>query len=68
MSADLQALIGKILSDQDFAEALATDPKKALEEAEIEPTIDLLEALQGVDAESMKQLAASFGDGQAAAG
>jgi DNA-binding response OmpR family regulator len=66
MGADLQLLVGKILSDEKFAVALAEDPEKALQEAGIEPTIDLLEALQGVDAEALRQLAANFGDHQAA--
>lgn len=66
MGADLQQLVGKILSDQDFARALAENPQATLEEAGIEPTIDLLDALEGVDAESLQKLAASFGEHQAA--
>ena len=66
MAADLQQLVGKILSDQDFARALAENPQATLEEAGIEPTIDLLDALEGVDAESLQKLAASFGEHQAA--
>ena len=66
MGADLQLLVGKILEDQDFAKALAEKPREALEEAGIEPTIDLLDALNGVDAESLQKLAANFGEQQAA--
>jgi hypothetical protein len=66
MGADLQLLVGKILSDQDFAKSLAENPKDTLARAGIEPTIDLLEALEGVDAESLQKLAANFGDQQAA--
>ena len=66
MGADLQQLVGKILSDQDFARALAENPQATLEEAGIEPSIDLLDALEGVDAESLQKLAASFGEHQAA--
>jgi hypothetical protein len=66
MGADLQLLVGKILEDQEFTQALAENPQQALEEAGIEPTIDLLDALNGVDAESLQQLAASFGDQKAA--
>ena len=65
-SADLQNLVGKILSDKKFAEALAKNPEQALKEAGIDPTIDLVEALKGVDAESLKNLAAAFGENQAA--
>jgi hypothetical protein len=67
MSDALQTLVGKVLSDENFAKALAENPEQALREAGIEPTPDLLEALQGIDAESLKSLAAAFGDGQAAA-
>ena len=66
MGADLQLLVGKILEDQEFTKALAENPKQTLEEAGIEPTIDLLEALNGVDAEALQQLAANFGDQKAA--
>jgi hypothetical protein len=66
MSADLQELVGKILSDEKFAKALADDPEKALRDAGIEPTVDLVDALQDVDAESLKNLAAAFGENQAA--
>ncbi len=66
MSADLQLLVGKILSDEDFAAALVDNPEKTLNKAGIEPTVDLLEALQGVDVESLKDLAASFGENKAA--
>lgn len=66
MSADLQVLVGKILSDKEFAKSLAENPEQALEEAGIEPTIDLLDALEGVDAESLQELAAAFDKKQAA--
>ncbi len=65
-SEDLQLLVGKILSDENFARALADNPEKVLEDHGIEPTIDLLEALEGVDAESLKKLASAFGENQAA--
>ena len=66
MSADLELLVGKILSDEKFAEALAENPEQALKEANIKPTIDLLEALQEVDAQSLRNLAAAFKENQAA--
>ena len=64
--SDLQTLVGKILSDEKFAEALAENPEKALQEAGIRPTVDLLKALKGVDAASLQKLATAFGDDQAA--
>jgi hypothetical protein len=65
-SNDIQFLVGKILSDPDFAQALVKNPEKVLQENGIEPSIDLLKALDGVDAESLKNLADDFGDNQAA--
>ncbi len=66
MSADLQLLVGKILSDENFAKSLAENPEQALKDAGIEPTVDLIDALNGVDAESLQKLAASFGEDKAA--
>ena len=66
MGADLQLLVGKILEDQEFTKSLAENPQEALEQAGIEPTIDLLDALNGVDANALQQLATSFGDQKAA--
>ena len=66
MSADIQTLVGKILSDENFARTLAENPEQALQDAGIEPTIDLLDALKGVDAEALKNLASAFGQDQAA--
>ncbi len=66
MGADLQLLIGKIIADEGFAEALVKNPEQTLNTAGIEPTVDLLEALNGVDVESLKGLAASFGENKAA--
>ena len=66
MTADIQVLVGKILSDEGFAKALADNPEQALKDAGVEPTIDLLEALQGVDADSLQNLASAFGENQAA--
>jgi len=65
-SDDLEILVGKILSDEDFAKALVENPEQTLKDNGIDPTIDLLEALEGVDIEALKNLAASFGDNQAA--
>ena len=66
MSANLQRLVGKIMEDEAFVEALAANPEQALKDAGIKPTVDLLEALQGVDAEQIKSMAATFGKNQAA--
>ena len=63
---DFQALVGKALSDEKFAQALVDDPEKALREAGIEPTPEILEALKGVDAVAIRKLAQAFSDDKAA--
>lgn len=65
-SEGLEILVGKILSNEDFAQALVENPEQTLRDNGIDPTLDLLDALQGVDVEALKNLAASFGDNQAA--
>ncbi|HLE26490.1 MAG TPA: Os1348 family NHLP clan protein [Anaerolineales bacterium] len=64
---DFQTLVTKAMSDEKFAEALANNPEKALREAGIEPTAEMLEALKGVDAAAIRKLAQAFGDDKAAA-
>jgi hypothetical protein len=64
---DFQTLIGKAMSDEAFARALINNPEKALKEAGIQPTPEMLEALKGVDAASFQKLAQAFGDAKAAA-
>ena len=66
MSDDLQLLVGKIMTDEGFAESLSTNPEQALEDAGIDPNVDLVERLKGIDPDSLKQLANNFGaDGAA---
>lgn len=67
MSNDVQALVSKIMSDEAFANALASNPAAALEGAGITPNAEMLEALKGVDAAAIKSLASSFKEDQAAA-
>ncbi|MGQ0602166.1 MAG: Os1348 family NHLP clan protein [Anaerolineales bacterium] len=63
---DFQTLVGKAMSDEQFAQALASNPEKALKDAGIQPTPEMLEALQGVDAAAIQKLARAFGDQKAA--
>ena len=64
--SDFQALVGKALSDEAFTKKLVESPEEALKEAGVEPTEEVLDALEGLDVESVKKLAAAFGDDQAA--
>lgn len=63
-----QTLIHKVMSDDEFASALASDPQRALQGAGITPTAELLEALKGVDVAAIRKLASTFKEGQAAGG
>jgi len=63
---DFQTLVGKAMSDEKFAQALADNPEQALKAAGIKPTPEMLEALKGVDAAAIRRLAQAFGDNKAA--
>jgi hypothetical protein len=64
--SDFHTLVGKAIAEPSFAEALVKDPKPTLAEIGIEPTDEMLKALQEVDVEAMKRLAVAFGDDKAA--
>jgi hypothetical protein len=63
---DFQTLINKVMSDGEFAKTLAADPAKALKTMGVDATPEMVDALKGVDAAALKNLAASFGDDRAA--
>lgn len=65
--SDFQTLVSKIMTDESFVNALASNPEQALKSAGITPTAEMLDALKGVDAAAIKDLAASFKEDQAAA-
>lgn len=54
-------LLKKIADDEDFRSTLVRDPKKALEDAGVHPTDDMLSAIKGVDKNSLEAVAAAFG-------
>ena len=64
--SDFQTLVGKTLSDEEFAAALVESPEATLRQAGIEPTDEMIEALKGIDVEAVKKLAAAFGEDKAA--
>lgn len=63
---DFQTLVGRAMADEKFAQALASDPAKALKDAGLQPTPEMLDALKGVDAAAIRRLAQAFGDNKAA--
>lgn len=66
MTGDVNTLVSKLLSDEAFANALSANPNKALADANIQPTNDLISALNGVDPRSLRQLAQAFQNSHAA--
>jgi len=64
--SDLQVVVGRILSDESFAQRLVESPKATLREVGVDPTPELLEALQGLDLQALQQLTAAFGEDKAA--
>jgi anaerobic selenocysteine-containing dehydrogenase len=64
--ADIQMLVGKALSDEGFVKKLVANPEGALKEVGVEATPEMIEALKGIDVESLKKLAAAFGQDKAA--
>jgi anaerobic selenocysteine-containing dehydrogenase len=64
---DFQTLVGKAMTDEQFAQALVANPEQALRGVGIEPTPEMLDALKGVDAAAIRRLAEAFGENKAAA-
>ena len=64
--SDLQALIGKALTDEAFVKNLVENPEQALKDAGVDPTPEILAALDGVDVAAIKNLASALGDDRAA--
>jgi hypothetical protein len=65
--ADIQTIVGKMISDPAFCDQLISSPQQTLRDAGIEPTPEMLEALKELDADQMRKLAAAFGKDQVAA-
>ena len=62
-SSAFSFLVGKAALEPEFARSLAEDPASALRSIGIEPTAEILEALDGIDTDAIKNLAEAF-DGQ----
>jgi hypothetical protein len=61
--AGFSFLVGKAALEPDFARALGEDPAAALRSIGIEPTDEILAALDGIDTDAIKDLAEAL-DGQ----
>lgn len=60
--ADIQTLVGRALSDDSFAQSLLENPESVLRENGIEPTDEMIDALNDIDIEGLRKLAAAFGE------
>lgn len=60
--SDIQTLVGRALSDPNFAESLLAEPEKVLQAHGIQPTNEIIEALNDIDIEGLQQLATAFGE------
>ena len=63
---DFETLVGKAVSDPEFARALSDNPEQTLKSIGVEPTPEMIDALKGVDVASIQRLAMAFGDDKAA--
>lgn len=64
--SDIPALIERVLTDDEFVRKLLDLPEKTLREFGVEPTSEILDALSGLDIQTVRKLAASFDDENAA--
>lgn len=60
--ATLQEIAIRIITDDQFAQALLTDPEKILREEGIEPTSEMIEAVRAIDMDGLRSLTAAFTD------
>jgi len=65
--AELDTLVEKAINDPELAQRLLAEPEATLRSIGIEPTSEMIDAIKACDAESLKQLAAAFGDKRKAA-
>lgn len=60
--ATLQEITIRIITDDTFAQALLANPTEVLRAEGIEPTPEMLEAVEGIDLEELQNLTAAFTD------
>lgn len=60
--ATLQEIAIKIISDDAFAQNLLANPESVLHAEGIEPTPEMIEAINGIDLEELRTLTAAFTD------
>jgi hypothetical protein len=60
--ATLQEIAIRVISDDTFAQALLANPEEVLRAEGIEPTPEMIEAVNGIELEELRNLSAAFTD------
>ena len=60
--ATLQEIAMRIITDDVFAQSLLADPEQVLRAEGIEPTPEMIEVVQSIDMEDLRNLTAAFTD------
>ena len=60
--ATLQEIAIRIITDDQFAQQLLANPEQVLRTEGIEPTQEMIEAVEGIDIEELRNLTAAFSD------
>ena len=60
--ATLQEIAIRIITDDRFAQKLLANPEQVLRAEGIEPTREMIEAVEGIDIEELRNLTAAFSD------
>ena len=58
--ADLRDVALRVITDSEFAASLLADPESTLRAEGVEPTAEMLDALRGIDAADLRELAQDF--------
>jgi hypothetical protein len=64
--ANVEALVKRVMTEEAFAQALVDRPEETLREVGVEPTPQILEALNNVDVDALRALVAAFDVDEAA--
>ena len=60
--ATLQEIAIRIITDDQFAQRLLASPEQVLRAEGIEPTQEMIEAVEGIDIDELRNLTAAFSD------
>ena len=63
---NLQAIVGKAITDASFCQRLVSDPEGTLKDSGVSATPEMIGALRAIDANAVQKLAAAFSKDQAA--